>query len=78
MPLAAVIDHDIFCVHGGIPRPMQGSSSRVQDIMTVPSVAGVCPPNELEHSWSQDDGGPTSASSLRLLCRNQCCALCNS
>ncbi|CAM9309797.1 unnamed protein product [Chrysoparadoxa australica] len=53
LPLAAVIDHDIFCVHGGIPRPVGESTSRIQDIMSVPAVAGVCPPNEFETFESQ-------------------------
>ncbi|CAM9106958.1 unnamed protein product [Phaeothamnion confervicola] len=53
LPLAAVIDHDIFCVHGGIPRPLPDTASRIQDILCVPSVAGVCPPNELETFESQ-------------------------
>ncbi|CAM9679230.1 unnamed protein product [Chrysoparadoxa australica] len=53
LPLAGVIDHDVFCVHGGIPRPLAESRSRIQDIMQVPSIAGVCPPNEGETFESQ-------------------------
>lgn len=48
LPLAAVIDQDIFCVHGGIPRPISDSTTRVQDILTVPKVAGINPPYEHE------------------------------
>lgn len=47
MPLAAVIDQDIFCVHGVIPRPI-GGETRIQDILNVPKVAGINPPYEHE------------------------------
>lgn len=58
MPLASVIDQDIFCVHGGIPRPIteleDGSvGSRVQDILNVPSIAGINPPYENEDEYYQ-------------------------
>ena len=44
LPLSAVIDQDIFCVHGGIPRPISSGNSRIQDILNVPKVAGINPP----------------------------------
>jgi hypothetical protein len=47
MPLSAVIDQDIFCVHGGIPRPVSDSSiegGRIKDILNVSKVAGINPP----------------------------------
>jgi len=58
MPLSAVIDQDIFCVHGGIPRPVTQNhdgtyASRVQDILDVPSIAGINPPLEYEDEHHQ-------------------------
>ncbi len=48
LPLAAIIDEDIFCIHGGIPRPVDGMN-QVDLIMQVPPVAAITPPYPYEH-----------------------------
>jgi diadenosine tetraphosphatase ApaH/serine/threonine PP2A family protein phosphatase len=53
LPLAAVIDHDIFCVHGGFPRPIREHETTVQAILAVPKVAGITPPYTYETEWQQ-------------------------
>lgn len=56
MPLAAVIDNDIFCVHGGVPRRPLGVAktvSRLELINRVPFCAGINPPNEFETAETQ-------------------------
>jgi hypothetical protein len=53
LPLAGVIDQDIFCVHGGIPRPISRDTTRIQDILTVTKVAGINPPYEHEQDEYQ-------------------------
>jgi len=52
LPLAAVIDQDVFCVHGGIPRPVS-NATRIQDMLSVPRVAGINPPYEHEDDHYQ-------------------------
>eukprot|EP00339_Tiarina_fusa_P001205 CAMPEP_0117076298 /NCGR_PEP_ID=MMETSP0472-20121206/53783_1 /TAXON_ID=693140 ORGANISM="Tiarina fusus, Strain LIS" /NCGR_SAMPLE_ID=MMETSP0472 /ASSEMBLY_ACC=CAM_ASM_000603 /LENGTH=557 /DNA_ID=CAMNT_0004802137 /DNA_START=328 /DNA_END=2001 /DNA_ORIENTATION=+ len=53
LPLAGVVDQDIFCVHGGIPRPLSPNTTRIQDILNVPKVAGINPPYEHEEDAYQ-------------------------
>lgn len=48
MPLSCVIDQDIFCVHGGIPRTMS-----IQDVLLVSKIAGINPPYEHETEITQ-------------------------
>ena len=48
LPLACVIDKEIFCVHGGIPRITSPDQSEIQSIMIVPVVSGVMPAYEYE------------------------------
>ncbi len=51
MPLAAVIDHDIFCIHGGIPRPVDDSTTEIQTILSLPQSVGIMPAYDHEEDW---------------------------
>jgi diadenosine tetraphosphatase ApaH/serine/threonine PP2A family protein phosphatase len=47
LPLACVIDRDVFCIHGGIPRPRNGVS-QIDSILRVPNRAVVSPAQPTE------------------------------
>ena len=57
LALAAVIDQDIFCIHGGIPRPLPDFTNEIQAIMNVPKVAAVMPSYEHETEWQKQVAG---------------------
>ena len=53
LPLAAVIDYDIFCIHGGIPRPISQYDTSINAILSVPCVAAVSPFYDHESIWTR-------------------------
>ena len=48
LPLACVIDKEIFCVHGGIPRQITKDKNELETIMSIPVVSGVMPAYDYE------------------------------
>ena len=55
LPIAAVIYHEIFCIHGGIPRPVVNENNpkatEVETILSLPAVIAIMPAYEHEEDW---------------------------
>eukprot|EP01038_Epipyxis_sp_PR26KG_P005443 gene5443-7536_t len=51
LPLAAVVDHEIFCIHGGIPRPVTEFQTEVEAILAIPNVSSIMPGYDYETMW---------------------------
>ena len=56
LPMAAVIDHDIFCIRRD-PRPVNGFRAEIQQIMALPKVAAIMPSYEHEEEWMKQVAG---------------------
>ena len=52
-----MIDHDIFCIHGGIPRPVKEHESELHAILSLPNVAAVMPSYDHEEEWMKQVAG---------------------
>ena len=52
LPLAAVIDHEIFCIHGGFPRPVPSHhKTEIQAILAIPHLVAIMPAYDHEVEW---------------------------
>mmetsp|Transcript_31866 Transcript_31866/g.53761 ORF Transcript_31866/g.53761 Transcript_31866/m.53761 type:complete len:599 (+) Transcript_31866:106-1902(+) len=56
LPLSAVIDHEIFCIHGGIPRPIDSKMTEIESILAMPNIVSIMPAYDHEEDWMKQVG----------------------